>query len=89
MKTSTVDHQIIEYMYRYNSITLLTWMRMALREDETSTSLAPVMYRSRRSAFSSALVASRSNRAYEFSQKGRGKGRERGRNEKSERERGE
>ena len=38
-------------------------MMMAFREALTSTSLAPVMYRSRRSLFSSWLVASRSKRA--------------------------
>ena len=36
---------------------------MALREAETSISLAPAMYKSLRSALSSAFVASRSKRA--------------------------
>lgn len=39
-------------------------MRMALRAAETSTSVAPAIHRSRRSPLSSALVASRSNRAW-------------------------
>ena len=38
-------------------------MTMAFRLEETSISCADVMYRSRRSFFSSVLVASRSNRA--------------------------
>lgn len=46
------------------SINNRTWMMMALRLDDTSTSLAEVMYRSRKSALRSALVASRSNRAW-------------------------
>lgn len=41
----------------------LTWITMALRAVATSTSLAEVMYRSRRSLFSSWLVASRSKMA--------------------------
>lgn len=40
-----------------------TWMMMAFRPPVTSASLAEVMYRSRKSAFSSVFVASRSNRA--------------------------
>jgi hypothetical protein len=40
-----------------------TRIRMALRDAEMSTSCAPAIHRSRRSPFSSALVASRSNRA--------------------------
>ena len=36
---------------------------MAFRPDDTSTSCADVMYRSRKSLFSSALVASRSKSA--------------------------
>lgn len=41
----------------------LTLIRIALREAEMSISCAPAIHRSRRSLFSSALVASRSNRA--------------------------
>ena len=43
--------------------TQLTWMMMAFRPDDTSTSCADVMYKSRKSLFSSALVASRSKSA--------------------------
>lgn len=56
-------HRLLPHHARTGRHRALTWMMIAFRPDDTSISCAEVMYRSRRSLFSSALVASRSKSA--------------------------